>query len=369
MALQISKETNMYEYWFANVRGISNQRKIQLRQSVKKIEELYYIEETSLRQLLSLSDKEQSIMLQSKEMWHLEQEYEKLLSKKVTFLIFQNINYPKKLTQIENPPYAIYIKGQLPKEEGLSIAIVGARQCTPYGRFYAREFAMELSRIGIQIISGMAKGIDGISQRATLDVGGYTCGILAGGVDNCYPREHIGLYMDLIQRGGIISEQNIGIPPIASYFPARNRIISALSDIVLIVEAKEKSGSLITADMALEQGKEVYALPGPINSSLSQGCNRLILQGANVLLSPEELLKDLNLNCAQKVKYLAENKIKLESAENMVYSCLDLHPRNLNEIMQVVKLPITEILSILISLELQGLIEEISKNHYVKINH
>mgnify|MGYP000370416908 CR=1 FL=1 len=159
----------------------------------------------------------------------------------------------------------------------------------------------------------------------------------------------------------------IGTKPLPQFFPARNRIISGLSDIVLVMEAKERSGSLITADMALEQGKDIYALPGPINSQLSRGCNRLIKQGAGILLSPEDLLEELSFVCEEKVKKLTENKIALESPENLVYSCLDLYPKNLNELADLTGLTIPALMDVLVSLELQGYIREFSKNHYVRL--
>mgnify|MGYP000075586463 FL=1 len=230
-----------------------------------------------------------------------------------------------------------------------------------------KEFAKKLASAGAQIISGMAKGIDGAGQIGALEEGGDSYGVLGCGVDVCYPREHIELYTELERKGGILSEQPIGTKPLPQFFPARNRIISGLSDIVLVMEAKERSGSLITADMALEQGKDIYALPGPINSQLSRGCNRLIKQGAGILLSPEDLLEELSFVCEEKVKKLTENKIALESPENLVYSCLDLYPKNLNELADLTGLTIPALMDVLVSLELQGYIREFSKNHYVRL--
>ena len=229
------------------------------------------------------------------------------------------------------------------------MAIVGARECSPYGRQLTKEFAKKLASAGAQIISGMAKGIDGAGQIGALEEGGDSYGVLGCGVDVCYPREHIELYTELERKGGILSEQPIGTKPLPQFFPARNRIISGLSDIVLVMEAKERSGSLITADMALEQGKDIYALPGPINSQLSRGCNRLIKQGAGILLSPEDLLEELSFVCEEKVKKLTENKIALESPENLVYSCLDLYPKNLNELADLTGLTIPALMDVLVS--------------------
>ena len=177
------------------------------------------------------------------------------------------------------------------------------------------------------------------------------------------------LYTDILEQGGgILSEQPPGTAPLPKNFPARNRIISGLSDAVLVLEAGEKSGSLITVDMALEQGRDVYALPGPVNSTLSYGCNRLIRQGAGLLLSPDSLIEEWNLKktrnfCGSKKEI--KNEKTLESTEKLVYSCLGLYPKDLNQLVRETKLDIKDVLEKLISLELQGLICEISKNHYI----
>jgi len=164
-----------------------------------------------------------------------------------------------------------------------------------------------------------------------------------------------------------LSEQQPGSPPLAQYFPARNRLISGLADVVIIIEARERSGSLITADMALEQGKDVYALPGSVDSQLSRGCNRLIKQGAGIILSPEELLEELNI-CGNFVKNLTETKIILETEQNIVYSCLDLNPKSIGQILAETKLSIPELMRQLVSLEMNGKIKEISKGYYVRGN-
>ena len=275
--------------------------------------------------------------------------------------------YPKKLTNISQPPYALYVKGSLPRENQVSVAIVGARRCTHYGEQIALEYGEALASEGIQIISGMARGIDGAGQRGALNAGGATYGVLGCGVDICYPRENIGLYMDIQQKGGIISEQIPGQPPLPAYFPERNRIISGLADVVLVIEAKEKSGSLITADMALEQGKDVYALPGPVTSSMSQGCHRLIRQGAGILISPEDLLIELGINIVNQGQIIDKNEKVLESTENMVYSCLGLFPKGMSQLLEETGLNVQELLERLITLEMKGYVKEISKNYYVKL--
>ena len=354
-----------YEYWFANLKGISNERKRQIRRNFKSAEELYYIEETAL-EMYDIQEKERKIILDSFATWEMEAEYERLLQRQVRFVVSTDEHYPKRLRNIATAPYALYVKGKLPEEDALSVAVVGARECSPYGESMAREFSKSLASKGVQIISGMARGVDGAAQKGALEVGGASYGVLGCGVDICYPREQIGLYMELQEQGGVLSEFPVGSSPLPQHFPARNRIISGLADVVLVMEAKEKSGSLITADMALEQGKDVYALPGPINSRLSKGCNWLIKQGAGVLFSPEELLEELGFSHGLKEENEKQNKFVLETEENIVYSCLGFYPQNLEQLIRATKYPVAKLLDILMSLELRGMIKEISKNYYVK---
>ena len=354
-----------YEYWFANLMKISCKRKLELRQVIKTAEELYYIEETVLKQYVE-DEKERALILDSIRSWKLEEEYQKLEQKEAWFVTILDERYPERLRNIPSPPYALFVKGKLPIEERKSVAIVGARECTPYGEVMAREFAKILAREGVQIISGMARGVDSAGQSGALEVGGTSFGVLGCGVDICYPREKIELYMELQEQGGVISEFPIGTNPLPQYFPARNRIISGLADTILVIEAKEKSGSLITADTALEQGKDVYALPGPINSRLSMGCNRLIRQGAGILLSPEELLVELGICQVAEKENSGQMKLILETTEELVYSCLGLQPQNLDYLFNVTKVPIPELLDVLMRLQLKGVVKEISKNYYVR---
>ena len=212
----------------------------------------------------------------------------------------------------------------------------------------------------------MAKGIDGAGQRGALNSKALTYGVLGCGVDICYPREYIGLYMDIQEKGGIISEQIPGSPPLPAYFPMRNRIISGLSDVILVIEAKERSGSLITADLALEQGKDVYALPGPVTSTASRGCHQLIRQGAGILLSPEELLEELDIEAKGYGQNSVKNEKVLESTENMLYSCVGLFPKSMSQLMEETGLDARKTLEVLASLQLQGIIKEVSKNYYIR---
>ncbi len=215
-----------------------------------------------------------------------------LIKREINILDKEEPEYPLRLKETGSPPKRIYCIGGLPDDDRPSVAIIGARNCSGYGRQMAREFAMEIAGAGIQVISGMATGIDGIAQNGALAAGGKSFAVLGGGVDICYPKENSRLYEALLDNGGVISEHEPGTEPIARFFASRNRIISALSDAVLVIEARRRSGTLITVGFALDQGKDVYALPGRVNDSLSCGCNELIKDGAYPLINPYDFVRE-----------------------------------------------------------------------------
>ena len=356
-----------YEYWLAALEGVSDKKKRMLRSYMDSAKGIYYIEETQLNQIQFLNEKERNTIRQAQKEWEIEQEYELLEKKRIQFIPCVNEAYPEKLKEIPDPPYAIYVKGNLPEASLPTVAMVGARRCTAYGEKYAYEFAKKLAEYGVQVISGLAEGIDGLSHRGALQGHGKTFAVLGNGVDICYPKAHIGLYSDIVEQGGgMISELCPGTKPLPFHFPRRNRIISGLSDLVLVMEAREKSGSLITADMALEQGKDVYALPGPLDSKLSFGCNQLIRQGAGILLSPEMLLEEMGILDISSQEKSGDMKKVLETNENLVYSSLGLYPKNAVQIMEETRLPAQEVMSILTSLMIRGLAKEKSKNYYIR---
>lgn len=271
--------------------------------------------------------------------------------------------YPQKLLCHKGMPKGLYVLGRLPDPNRPSVAIVGARRSSNYGNEIAKNFAKALAEAGVQIISGMAWGIDGMAHRGALEGKGDTFAVLGCGVDVCYPPGHQRLYEELMKKGGVLSEQPPGMPPMPGHFPARNRIISALSDLVLVVEAKERSGSLITADFALEQGKDVFAVPGRVGDTLSRGCLNLLRQGAGLCDSPEILLEALGI---YQKKTSNSVKIVLEKKEDIVYSWISLQPISLEELMRKTGFGSREVLSALVGLELKGCIKEMQKNQYVR---
>ena len=286
---------------------------------------------------------------------------------KILRISSKSAEYPEKLNNYPKMPEILFVKGRLPDRKKSSIAIVGARACSTYGRIQAFRYAKVLSSAGVQIISGMAYGIDAEAHKGALEGGTATYAVLAGGVDICYPAGNKALYERILREGGgIISEQPPGMRARNYFFPARNRIISGLADMVLIVEAREKSGSLITAQWALDQGKTVYAIPGPVNEELSIGCHKLIYDGAGIAYSPEILLRELGMNYENKVKSDSKNDLGLASDLKLVYSCLDLRPKSTDFLIQKTGLPPRQIGSLLLELKLSGLIREIGRHYYIK---
>lgn len=360
-----------YEYWFAAIPYLSDKKKIFIRSHMKSAREAYYIEEIGWKKFSFLNEKDVQKILAAKRVWDLKKEYAKLQKQRIRIIYYYEREYPARLRNIADPPYALYVKGNLPEETVFSVAIVGARKCTPYGEKHAMEFAKKLAEQGVQIISGLAYGIDGIAQRGALFGGGRTFSVMGNGVDICYPQSHIGLYTDILEQGGgILSELPPGTKPLPIHFPKRNRIISGLSDVVLVIEAKEKSGSLITADLALEQGRDVYALPGPIDSGLSQGCNYLIRQGAGMLLSPEDLMEEIGVLTrkvqSESTESVNSEKKVLESVENLVYSTFAVCSKSVSEVIAETGLPTEQVMRALTMLEISGYIKMIAKGHYMK---
>ena len=284
-----------------------------------------------------------------------------LVQNGISYTYCQEADFPKKLTEIPDPPFGIFYKGRLPDDTVPAVAVIGARKCSAYGRCMAEQFAAGFAARGINVISGMAMGIDGISQSAALKAGGSSYAVLGGGVDVVYPRTNETLYTRLVEQGGVLSEYPPQMAPRPSLLPPRNRIISALSDVVLVVEAREQSGTLITVDMALEQGREVYAIPGRCTDSLSMGCNRLLRQGAAVATAPEDIIEALCWeNRLAKPPDSSPQAIKLSPAAQEVYAILHALPSTQDEIVTKLRAQksictVPQICQGLVELELKGL--------------
>lgn len=357
-----------YRYWYANINNIKSEKKLVIRDLGISPRDVYYMKYEDLRGIFGEERTEKIIL--SRKMWDLEKEWEVLQEKDIKYVTLLDEEYPERMRKIPGVPFGMYYKGHLPAEDKPSAAVVGARQCTPYGKAMAEEIGKILGKNDVNVISGLARGVDGIAQRGAIEGGGESFGVLGCGVDICYPSGNIDLYMELEEKGGIISEQPPGMRPLAHFFPARNRIISALSDIVIVVEAKVKSGSLITADMALEQGRDVIAVPGRITDKTSEGCNILISQGAEIYNGPETLEKRLaEIAGSFHTSFVFDGGTtslppKLTENEAKVYACLDTRPKRLENILEECPLAFSEVLGVLMDLELKGMVAEATRNTY-----
>lgn len=338
-----------------------------LIEQYKTPKDIFYAKEEELNKRFPRSPKGIAGLCARRKDWDFESERESLHRKGIAFISCEHPAYPKRLQSIPQKPGGLFVRGGLPEDTGPSAAIVGARACSAYGKSAALWFGRVLAGAGVQIVSGMAAGIDGFGHQGAFEGGGKTFAVLGGGVDICYPEFHRGLYMRLEREGGLLSEYPPGTRPLRHFFPLRNRLISGLADAVIIIEAKAKSGSLITADLALEQGKDVYAVPGRLEDPLSAGCNNLIHQGAGIALSPEQILEEMGINFKIGMQNGRTGKIALEKAEDIVYSCLGLQAKNPEELSLESGCPLVEVLRTLTSLELKGYAKEIYKNNYIRV--
>lgn len=304
-------EEAAYRYWLFNVPGIGDKTAALLWKQAGGFREIYKAEEGQLKEWLKgqrNAQKQKEAMIESKKAWQVFESYDSLIKKGIQTVGFWDEEYPKRLKELKNPPLLLYYLGRLPDEKMPSLALIGARDCSDYGAYVAKAFGSRLAAAGVSVVSGMARGIDGIGQLSAVQEKGSTYAVLGCGVDICYPASHRSLYEKIQERGGILSPFPPGTPPARSLFPCRNKIVAGLGDAVLVVEARQQSGTWITVDMALEQGKDVYAVPGRLTDRLSDGCNLLIRQGAGIALSPEDVLAELVLLHNREIKGSKEKR-------------------------------------------------------------
>ena len=286
--------------------------------------------------------------------------------KEIKIINKEDKNYPQKLLQIKNAPEQLYVLGNEELLNKQSLAIVGSRDCTEYGYEQAKRFAKELARENICIISGMAIGIDSAGHIGAKGEIGKTIAVLGSGFYHVFPKENEDLFYEILEEGGcIVSEYEPDIEPDSSYFPKRNRIVSGLSDGVLVVEAKKKSGSGITARLAKEQNKKVYCIPSNIDSKNGIGTGMLIQSGAKLVLTPEDILIDLGKNVT-KNEIVEEVHVEVEEQYKEVYETLTRVPINVNEICKRTRRNTIEVNTTLTMLELQGLVKQVGANEFVK---
>ena len=296
-----------YWVWLTALPGLSNRSRLLLLERYGSPEDVYYADPEDLAQVEGLTPG-QAALLADKSLSRADRILADCARGDMFLLTMQDAAYPARLRDIFAPPVLLYGKGSLPLfDEEAAIAVVGTRSCTPYGLRCAHRMGYELARQGAVVVSGMAKGIDGAAMRGALQAGGFTAAVLGGGVDVVYPAENRRLYEDIAATGVLLSEYPPGTEPMGSHFPVRNRILSGLSLAVLVVEAPERSGALITANTALEQGRDVFAVPGPIDAPNSRGSNRLIRDGAGLVTCGWDILEGYRSRFPHRLRPSSEN--------------------------------------------------------------
>lgn len=357
-----TNEEKIYASWLDLSLEVDRSKKHRLLKAAGSPGRIYQLIKNSksgeLDAIIGNADSEKLIMLfntiNPQEAW------EKLEKRKISYTYYGDEDYPEKFIDIPDPPFGIFYKGKLPESGSKSVAVIGTRACSSYGAYMAEKIAGELAERGVNIISGMALGIDGIAQQAALKAGGKSYGVLGSGVDVIYPKSNENLYHQLILDGGVISEYPPSTEPKKWLFPPRNRLISALSDVVVVVEANEKSGTFITVDMALEQGREVYAVPGRCTDRMSTGCNRLLRQGAGLAMSAEDIIYDMGWRDKLNPQNAKGSGIReyLSDLARDIFDVLDVMPMTQDEIMLLLekkgsRYPVAQISKALLELELR----------------
>lgn len=346
-----------------NSLGIGNTNIGKVMDYFSDLRELWKCSNKEIQNILSLRSKVKEKIISNRKNDNIKKLYKEIEKENIKLITIYDDNYPLDLKNIDDNPKVLYLKGS-DIEEGLSIAIVGSRKATAYGKWACEKFTKELVDMDVTIVSGMASGIDTIAHKTALHYGGKTIGVLGNGIDVIYPKSNRNLYNSMEDKNSIISEFPLGTKPLAFNFPQRNRIISGISKGIIVIEAQEKSGSLITAHHGLDQGKDIFALPGNINSLFSGGTNKLIKDGAKPLLDIDDIIEEV-YELKERQKLIKEQKINYSDyseTEIKIIEILKEKPTHSDEISHIMGLDISTINSILTILELKGTVKEVSSS-------
>ncbi|MCD6567318.1 MAG: DNA-processing protein DprA [Dehalococcoidia bacterium] len=355
------------KYWvgFSRVPGIGRIRFSQLRGHFDNLQDAWHASEGKLKQA-GLDARSVDSLLALRPEISLDREIEELERHQVKALTCEDSSYPARLKETYDYPPVLYVKGELPPEDAPCLAVVGTRRPSPYGRQAAEEIVSDLSRNDILITSGLARGIDTVAHRTTLNNGGKTIAVFGCGLDVIYPAENARLAQTITEHGLLVSEHPLGTKPRPEYFPLRNRIMSGLSLGVLVIEARERSGALITASQALSQNREVFAVPGSIFSPNSKGTNHLIQAGgAKLVADYADILEELNLITSLPRQAEIREFVPANESETAVLKQLTSEPVQADEICRLSGLPIAEVSSTLAILELNGIVRHVGNMSYV----
>ena len=359
------KSIDELKYWvaFSGIAGIGRVRISRLKEYFGTLKDAWEAPEGKLKQA-GLDSRSIDALVSLRPRISLDAEMEKLERCRIKPLIYEDPLYPARLKQIYDYPPVLYVRGNLPAEDEPCLAIVGTRRPTIYGRQVTEELVADLARSKITIVSGLARGIDSVAHRAALDAGGKTVAVFGSGLDIVYPGENAKLAQAIIDHGALISEHPLGVKPRAENFPLRNRIMSGLSLGVLVVEAGERSGALITAHQAVEQNREVFAIPGSILSPASHGSNRLIQEGAKLVRNYADILQELNLTIVVQQAEMKEFSPG-DEFESAILRQLASEPIHIDEICRRSGLTMQEVGSTLAMLELKGIARHVGNMNYV----
>jgi len=357
--------TDELKYWvgFSGIPGIGRVRIFQLKEYFGSLQDAWKASEGKLKQA-GLDSRSIDALVTLRPRISLDAEMEKLHRYKVKALACEDPCYPSKLKEIYDYPPVLYVRGNLPVQDQPCLAVVGTRRPTIYGRQVTEEIVADLARSKITIVSGLARGIDSVAHRAALDTGGKTIAVFASGLDIVYPGENAKLAQAIMEHGALVGEYPLGVRPKAENFPLRNRIMSGLSLGVLVVEAGERSGALITAHQAVEQNREVFAIPGSILSPTSKGTNRLIQEGAKLVRNYADILEELNLTIVVQQMEIKEFS-PADEVESAILKQLTTEPSHIDEICRRSGLSMPEVSSTLAMLELKGIAKQVGNMNYV----
>lgn len=361
-----------WKYWIAlsMVNGVGIVLTRNLLAEFGNVETIFKASKKKLAQIEGIGDKNAEAIKSFNDWEKVDQELEKIEKWGIKLLPLNDSEYPGSLLETYNPPALLYMKGDILQQDKLSIAIVGSRLPDRYGRKVAETLSAELVSMGVTIVSGLARGIDSIAQAEAIKKGGRTIGVLGCGLDQIYPPENKKLYTAVSQNGAVLSEFNLGTSPIAQNFPRRNRIISGLSLGVVVVQASEKSGSLISASFALDQNKEVFAVPGEVTKKLSRGTNWLIKRGAKLVETVDDIVSEIgslrNLNSTNLFEDDKKEKIlsSLTKSQKEVFSVLTTDPLHIDEITKLTGIESSSLLSTLLTLELNDIVVQLPGKHF-----
>lgn len=347
-----------YWIWISSLEGISPSKVLKLLKTCKNPELVYGMTSQQLRKTGFLTDRNIQELLDKEKRERVKDIYDLMVCNDIKLINIFDSCYPQNLREIFDAPVALYYKGRFEIHD-FAIAIVGSRRITNYGSCTARRLSYDLSIRGVQIVSGLARGIDSIAHEGCLAAGGKTIAVLGCGLDNIYPPENTALFEEIINSGGLaISEYAPGMPPLPHNFPARNRIISGISSGVLVVEAARRSGSLITAAYALEQGREVFAVPGNIDYTFSMGTNQLIKEGAKMVMCAEDVLEEFStgLICPKSDNINSSVLKGLSTQEIRIVKIISNGTYNIDEIIDKSNISVKEVNNLLFMLEMKGVI-------------